>query len=267
MSCTPSTFCDNITPSNTPPVDGTNYKMAYGYNARGTDTTVSCLEPYFPGNTADTITVNDLGHITAVKQTLYTATSGPDSKKVDAYIKALLIKTTSAAPPSVNLKATNSAPIPLSESQAKAYSLNAATLRDSIKVEFCYYYTRYRWALCALLNGVGGSSMQADVQNLNTILNMILTILNGLMSSRNSTLTNYYKDDGINALNSQLDQVSKELVTNSMILQSGSLESDLKTAMTDYTLEKNQSSQNMLAIYGFMNIIAISLLYYAYTAK
>ena len=271
MSCSPSTFCNNITPSKTPPVDGTNYKLAYGYSANGASNAsiapTSCLAQYFPGNSSDKITVDGGGNIMAVSQTLYSAKDGPNTNAVTAYINALLTANNATAPPSVNLTATNNYPNPITQTQAQTYAANAAALRSAIQVEFCYYYTRYRWALCLVLNSMGGPSMQTDVQNLNTILNMILTILNGLMTSRNSTLTNYYNDGGINALNDQLDKVSKELVTNSMILESTSLKSDLKASMTDYTLEKNQSSQNMLAIYGFMNIIAISLLYYAYTAK
>jgi hypothetical protein len=47
-----------------------------------------------------------------------------------------------------------------------------------------------------------------------------------------------------------------------------SMEKDLKSAMVDYTVEKNSSSRNLLAIYGFMNIVAAGLIFYLYrTAK
>jgi hypothetical protein len=39
-----------------------------------------------------------------------------------------------------------------------------------------------------------------------------------------------------------------------------------KQSMIDYTMEKNSSSRNLLAVYGFMNIVAVGLLFYMYKA-
>ena len=46
-----------------------------------------------------------------------------------------------------------------------------------------------------------------------------------------------------------------------------SFNDDVKQSMIDYTLEKNASSRNLLAVYGFMNIVAVGLLFYMYKAS
>jgi hypothetical protein len=49
-------------------------------------------------------------------------------------------------------------------------------------------------------------------------------------------------------------------------LQNSEMETNAKSAMIDYTVEKNSSSRNLLAIYGFMNIVAVGMLVYLYRA-
>jgi hypothetical protein len=71
----------------------------------------------------------------------------------------------------------------------------------------------------------------------------------------------------VNALNSNLDTMRTQLIAHSTQLQSASLETDVQTAMIDYTLEKNASSRNLLAVYGFMNIVAVGLLFYLYRSS
>jgi hypothetical protein len=44
------------------------------------------------------------------------------------------------------------------------------------------------------------------------------------------------------------------------------METNVKTAMMDYTIEKNNASRNMLAVYGFLNIVAVGMLYYMYSS-
>ena len=92
--------------------------------------------------------------------------------------------------------------------------------------------------------------------------------MKGLVNSRLSVLRDYYGDGeraSINALNTQLDKARTNLLTHSNKLRNNDLSSDVQTAMIEYSLEKNSSSRNLLAIYGFMNIIAAGLLFYIYT--
>ena len=110
---------------------------------------------------------------------------------------------------------------------------------------------------------------KGNTERLNSKLNQILQILQTLVNSRLSTLKGYYgTDSGVNALNRQLDTTRADLIKHSELLKKHDLEKDAKSAMVEYSIEKNSSSRNLLAIYGFMNIVAAGLIFYLYrTAK
>jgi hypothetical protein len=154
---------------------------------------------------------------------------------------------------------------------AQDYASKSAMLRTSIQNEYCFYYTRYQWALTTVLNnatsttGAVPDDLKANTQILNTKLNTILLVMKAIVNSRMNTLNTYYSgNDSVNSLNANLDNIRQQLVAHSEQLQSNSMESDIQAAMIDYSIEKNASSRNMLAIYGFMNIVAVGLLYYLY---
>ena len=66
-------------------------------------------------------------------------------------------------------------------------------------------------------------------------------------------------------MNSDLSTARTRLRENSEKLEKQDLAADIQSSMIDYSLEKNESSRNMLAIYGFMNIVAVGMLFYLYT--
>jgi hypothetical protein len=101
--------------------------------------------------------------------------------------------------------------------------------------------------------------------SLNGKLNQLLQIMQGIVGSRASSLSDYYgTTTGVNAVNEDLDDARKSLVGHMSKLQNNNLQSDISGSMIDYSLEKNKSSTNLLAIYGFMNIVAVGMLYYLY---
>jgi hypothetical protein len=168
--------------------------------------------------------------------------------------------------------------------KAKTFADKAAALRTKVKDEYCFYYVRYRFILKTLLgaaatvpgltdstlvSGVGYGILKTNTQNINSKLNQLIQILQGLEKSRNTSLqTQYYNaSSGVNSVNNSLDATRNSLVTHSNILKNNELETDVKKSMVDYTLEKNSSSRNLLAVYGFMNIIAGGLLFYIYRAS
>jgi hypothetical protein len=79
------------------------------------------------------------------------------------------------------------------------------------------------------------------------------------------SLKSYYGEkSGVNELNTQLDETREELIKHAKLLKKNDLEKDAKSAMIEYSIEKNSSSRNLLAIYGFMNIVAAGLIFYLY---
>ena len=187
-----------------------------------------------------------------------------DSTALNNWVNTL---TRNMAAPPTTIKPDNSS------NATQDYAAKAATLRSSIKSEYCHYYSRYIWALNTILTnatsrgGVVDPTLKDGAQALNTKLNTILLVMKAMINSRNSTLNTYYESStsGVNSLNSDLDKARGNLKTHSEMLQKNDLQSDIHAAMIDYTLEKNSSSRNLLAIYGFMNIVAAGLLFYVYT--
>lgn len=191
---------------------------------------------------------------------------------VNTFVETLLTKSQAKAigvNEFVGVRATDtSEPNP-----AKDFAQNAKVLRQTIKDEYCYYYSRYNWGLNKILVSATqqGSAVdpafKAGVQKLNTTLNVILAVMKGMVNSRMLSLQEYSSDtkNGVNSLNSELEQARTSLQRDSGILQKNDLDSDIRSSMIEFSLEKNESSRNMLAMYGFMNIVAVGLLFYLYT--
>ena len=188
-----------------------------------------------------------------------------DSAALDSYVSTL-IKNADAIPPAEINTDTN---------PAAMYATKAAALRESIGNEYCFYYKRYMWALehvlaLAATPGLDTTTasyvtMKENAQNLNMKLNQILQILQGIVKSRAASLDTYYgSSTGVNAMNSQLDKTRDSLMQHMGKLQNSDMETDVKSAMIDYTIEKNSSSRNMLMIYGVMNMVAAGMLFYLY---
>ena len=183
-----------------------------------------------------------------------------DSAVLNSFVKGFL---SSASPPSTLMDATPNNP-------AKDFATKSNALRSSMQSEYCWYYNRYIWALTQVLTaasqsgGVVDPKMKSNAAELNTKLNGILLVMKASINSRMDTLTKYYDKD-INSQNGDLDTARQRLRDHSEILEKNDLQSDVQAAMVDYSIEKNSSSRNMLAMYGFMNIVAVGLLFYLYT--
>jgi len=161
------------------------------------------------------------------------------------------------------------------ENPASEFADAAVRLRTSINSEYCFYYKRYLFALQDILMKAATSTTvttdpaylaeKANAEALNSKLNQILQIMQALVNNRLASLKSYYNNrDGVNTLNTQLDKTRASLIEHANKLKNADMETNVKQSMIDYTLEKNSSSRNLLGIYGFMNIVAVGLLFYLY---
>jgi hypothetical protein len=162
---------------------------------------------------------------------------------------------------------------------AEDYAKRTAEVRASIQREYCFYYVRYRFILREILMlaatqssrqlaGSDYTTKKNKTEELNSKLNQILQIIQAFVNSRNASLRNYYgTETGVNQINKSLDKTREDLLRHSKLLKNKSMEKDLKSAMVDYTVEKNSSSRNLLAIYGFMNIVAAGMIFYLYRSS
>jgi len=208
---------------------------------------------------------------------------------------SLLLTTFAANPPTGDNQSNLNA--------ASTFATNSKKLRTALQTEYCYYYKRYVFGLNAVLTAATGTAISATTvtntnaadlivinQNpnitygsaktttvlLNKKLNELIQIMQKLQDTRfkslNTGTDSYYSkfsssSSDTSSLNGKLKAQQESLAAQSALLQSGSFNDDVKQSMIDYTIEKNSSSRNLLAVYGFMNIVAVGLLFYMYRAS
>jgi hypothetical protein len=184
-----------------------------------------------------------------------------DSAVLNGFVTTFLGQ---ASPPS-SLSTSNST------NQSQQFATKSSALRTSMRAEYCWYYNRYLWALTQILTKASQSGQVVDpilkvnTTILNSKLNGILLVMKATINSRMNQLNEYYSGDDVNSQNQELTRARQNLASDSKILQNNDLQSDVQSAMIQYSIEKNSSSRNLLAIYGFMNIVAVGLLFYLYT--
>jgi len=183
-----------------------------------------------------------------------------NSESLNGFVTTFL---STASPPRTITPASNM-------NEAISFATKSKALRDSMQAEYCWYYNRYIWALDYVLTNAAQSgavidpAVKSGTAELNTKLNNILLVMKAAVNSRMNLLNGFYTND-INSQNSELNTARQRLVEHSEILRKNDLQSDVQAAMVDYSVEKNSSSRNLLAVYGFMNIVAVGLLFYLYT--
>jgi len=148
-------------------------------------------------------------------------------------------------------------------------------LLNKIKVEFCFYESRYRVALNILLDSIAQSSLPAPTgattqstrqfevylpitKKLNQKLNDVTQISNAIAIERYALSRKDNQD--INSINSQLASRAEELRAQQKILTSDVSKAELHKRMVDYTKEKNNATSNLLTLYAILNIVAIGAL-------
>lgn len=148
------------------------------------------------------------------------------------------------------------------------------TMND-IQNEFCYFFVRYRFSLEDLFDTLtrtssGSSLTEAQrktitekidrTKMLNTRLNDIIQFTNFLSTKRASEMRDQNRN--INLLNTSLKDIYGRLQEQNEILRKETSITDLRQRMVQYTEEKNRSATNLLSLYGFLNLVAIGLLFY-----
>ena len=144
-----------------------------------------------------------------------------------------------------------------------------------IESEFCFYYQRYKYALEDLFTYIvslsSGSSLTAEQR---TEVNTRLQTARGFNQKLNDLIqiTNYIakknaeemrKQNGtINRLNSRISTTYGALRQHASMLKSEESALGLRKEMVAYSQQKNLSANNLLSFYGFMNLVALGLLFY-----
>jgi hypothetical protein len=153
-------------------------------------------------------------------------------------------------------------------------SKETATM-TKIQEEYCFYYFRYKYSLETLFDKLVATSKlnslpdadKADIQskltrakNFNEKLNDIIQITNHIAKKRATEMRD--QNTEINSMNTSIKSTFDTLQEHSKMLNSETSLTDLRKRMVEYTEEKNRSAGNLLSLYGFLNLVAIGLLFY-----
>ena len=146
---------------------------------------------------------------------------------------------------------------------------------EKAQEEYIYYDNRYKYSLnkfLELLSGTAaGATASQETQNwldatilLNTRINDIITIFTYLSAyyltqSRNNNNT-------INDINGQLEQRSNQIKVEGELLRRKGGDKELYQKMVEYSTVKARATNNLLSLYGCMNIVALGILFYVYKA-
>ncbi len=167
--------------------------------------------------------------------------------------------------------ASNPFAAPEGDYPLKTFVTKENALQKAIKAEYCFYEARYFSALDSFLTTVSDASLRGQaadqvqsrlttVRQLNQRLIFLTQITNGIAKHRYSTSSRFQNE--INTLNSRLSSRQKQLREQNEILNRESAAADLHKRMVEYTIEKNKANTNLLTLYGVLNIVALSMIFY-----
>jgi hypothetical protein len=95
---------------------------------------------------------------------------------------------------------------------------------------------------------------------LNAQLILLTQIVNGISKYRYKENVRFQKD--INSINERLRQRQGRLQEQRNIYNKETAKADLYKQMVRYTVEKNNANQNLLTLYGVLNVVAIGIIVY-----
>lgn len=148
-----------------------------------------------------------------------------------------------------------------------------ADLISNIKQEYCFYESRYFFALDSLLNTLADTTNITKTDTLNTantkletvrLLNTKLSVLTQIVNeiSNYRSTSSIEINSQITTLNNKFQQTGLNLSAQNALLNSETAAADLHKKMVEYTIEKNKAHQNLLSLFAVLNVTALAMLFY-----
>jgi paraquat-inducible protein B len=178
------------------------------------------------------------------------------------------------------LKSNGTIPNP-DQADPAAYLAKQSTLLTNAKSEYCFYESRYKYALDKLFTAIRenykttSTNDTADVQtkingllektqkfnkNLNDLIQIMIAITDIMMTVNTSM------DNEIDSYTRSLNEHQRRLQEQGNILNSNQATMKLNKQMVEYTEEKSRYTDNLMKMYSVLNIVAVGLLIYVYKA-
>ena len=178
------------------------------------------------------------------------------------------------------LKSNGTIPNP-DQADPAVYINKQNTLLTNAKSEYCFYESRYKYALDKLFAAIRqnykttSTNDSADIQtmingllektqkfnkNLNDLIQIMIAITDGMMTVDTSMNTE------INTYTQNLNDYQQKLQEQRTILNSNQATMKLNKQMVEYTEEKSRYTDNLMKMYSVLNIVVVGLLVYVYKA-
>jgi hypothetical protein len=194
-----------------------------------------------------------------------------DESWLESYVNSLKSSGKVPTPPEPKNLEKNMFNAPETKDPLAAYVKKENDLQMAIRNEYCFYEKRYFAALNIFLQNVADSSLgnnsnsgvQTNLNNtltLNKKLTLLTQIVNRISKYRYDKTKEFQSN--INTVNNQIIARREVLLKQNEILASESATADINKRMVEYTIEKNKANQNLLALYGVLNIFALAIVVY-----
>ena len=194
-----------------------------------------------------------------------------DESWLESYVNSLKSSGIVPTPPEAKNLEKNMFNAPETKDPLAAYVEKENKLQMTIRNEYCFYEKRYFAALDLFLQSIADSSLgnssndgvQAKLNttlSLNKTLTLLTQIVNRISKYRYDKTKQFQND--INTVNQQIISRREVLLKQNEILASESATADVHKRMVEYTIEKNKANQNLLAMYGVLNIFALAIVIY-----
>lgn len=142
----------------------------------------------------------------------------------------------------------------------------------SLQYEFCFWAQVYKNVLKDVIAVQAASSVTTNTAVETTMVNLLNAINLRLMDL--TDIANYiatHVNAQISQNNADVAALLTSIGTNTNLLKTQGIElsssdanAKLRSRMVEYTVEKNNYANQLLATYGFANLIALGLLFYIY---
>jgi hypothetical protein len=155
------------------------------------------------------------------------------------------------------------------------YMSKQAELLKNIESEYCFYESRYKYALEKLFTAIAQgyanntAEVQTTIQNylkstqaLNQKLNDFTQIVNGVTEDMLSSTSGL--EGQVKAFDKKMKDQKAKLEAQNKVISSNQAVTEINKQMVKFTEEKGKYSNNLLGLYSFLNIVALGLLVYVY---
>jgi hypothetical protein len=156
-----------------------------------------------------------------------------------------------------------------------------AALLSTIKSEYCFYDSRYKYALEKIFSEVQHGYLTntpatsantssntkkyiALAQALNRRLNDLIQLVNAITEDMMSTSTSM--DTEMTNMSQSMQEQKKKLDQQNKTISSNEAAMKIRKEMVKYSEEKARHTDNLLKLYSFLNVVALGLLVYIYKA-